>query len=80
MAKNNSRLYETFIMLGGSYLSASGKRIPDRINLMYSDAPLALSRDFTTVVAYVRDLKRAGMEALSEETILISVEQVYHQV
>lgn len=80
MAKNNSRLYETFIMLGGSYLSASGKRIPDRVNLMYSDAPLALSTDFTTVAACVRELKRAGMEALSEETILISVEQVYHQV
>ena len=66
--------------LEGSYLSASGKRIPDRINLLYSDAPLALSTDFTTVAAYVRELKRAGMEELSEETILISVEQVYHQV
>lgn len=66
--------------LEGSYLSTSGRRIPDRINLLYSDAPLALSTDFTIVAAYVRELKRAGMEELSEETILISVEQVYHQV
>lgn len=66
--------------LEGSYLSESGARVPDRINLIYSDAPLALSTDFSTVAAYVRELRRAGMEELSEETILISVEQVYHQV
>lgn len=66
--------------LDGSYLSTSGERVPDRINLLYSDAPLALSTDFSTVAAYVRELKRAGMEELSEETILISVGQVYHQV
>ena len=66
--------------LEGSYLSTSGDRIPDRINLLYSDAPLALSTDFANVAAYVRELKCAAMEELSEETILISVEQVYHQV
>lgn len=66
--------------LEGSYLSASGKRIPDRINLLYSDAPLALSTDFSSVAAYVRELRRAAMEGLSEETVLISVEQVYHEV
>lgn len=66
--------------LEGSYLSESGERIPDRINLLYSDAPLALSTDFSSVAAYVRELKRAAMEELSEEAVLISVEQVYHQV
>jgi len=66
--------------LEGSYLSASGERIPDQVNLLYSDAPLALSTDFATVAAYVRELKSAAMEALSEETVLISVEQVYHAV
>lgn len=66
--------------LEGSYLSTAGERIPDRVNLLYSDAPLALSTDFTSVAAYVRELERAGMEELSEETILISVQQVYHQV
>ena len=66
--------------LEGSYLSASGKRIPDRINVLYSDAPLALSTNFGSVAAYVGELKRAAMEALSEESVLISVEQVYHAV
>jgi hypothetical protein len=66
--------------LEGSYLSESGERIPDRINLLYSDAPLALSTDFASVAAYVRELKSAAMDALSEEAVLISVEQVYHEV
>ncbi len=66
--------------LEGSYLSESGERIPDRVNLLYSDAPLALSTNFDRLAAYVRELRDAAMEALSEEAVLISVEQVYHAV
>jgi hypothetical protein len=66
--------------LEGSYLSQLGERIPDRINLLYSDAPLALSSDFDTLASYLHELKRAATEALSEEAVLISVEQVYHVV
>jgi hypothetical protein len=66
--------------LQGSYLSMAGELIPDRINLLYSDAPLALSTNFDGLAAYVGELKRAAMEALSEEAVLISVEQVYHAV
>ena len=66
--------------LEGSYLSEAGERIPDRINLLYSDAPVALSTNFDTLAAYVRELKSAALEALSEEAVLISVEQVYHAV
>jgi hypothetical protein len=60
-------------------LSASGERISDRISVLYSDAPLALSTDFVSIAAYVRELKHAAMDALPEETVLISVEQVYHE-
>jgi hypothetical protein len=66
--------------LEGSYLSEFGKRIPDRINLLYSDAPLALSTEFVSIAAYVRELISAVLEALPEEAVLISVEQVYHAV
>jgi hypothetical protein len=66
--------------LQGSYLSQFGSRIPDQINLIYSDAPLALSTDFAVVAGYVRELKRAAIEALAEETIMVTVEQVYHSV
>ncbi len=53
--------------LEGSYLSDSGDRIPDRINLIFSDVPLALSTNFDSVARYVGELKHAAMEALSEE-------------
>jgi hypothetical protein len=65
--------------LEGNHLSQSGERIPDRINLLYSDAPLPLSTNFDSLAAYVQELKCAT-DALSEEAILISVEQVYHAV
>ena len=66
--------------LEGNYLSEAGERISDRINLHYSDAPVALSTNFDSLAVYVRELKSAALEALSEETVLISVEQVYHAV
>ena len=64
----------------GSYLSILGNRIPDRINLVYFDAPLALSIDFAIVAAYSRELKEVVIEALTEEEVMIAVEQVYHAV
>jgi hypothetical protein len=48
--------------------------------VLYSDAPLALSTNFDSLAAYVGELRRAAMVALSEESVLISVEQVYHAV
>lgn len=51
--------------LEDSYLSESGERIPDRINLLYSDAPLALSTNFDSLAGYVGELRRAAMEAHS---------------
>jgi hypothetical protein len=64
----------------GRYLSKAGQVVPDRINVVYSDTPLALSTNFEHLAAYVGELKNAAGEALSEETILISVLQVYHSV
>jgi hypothetical protein len=66
--------------LEGSYLSEVGDRIPDRINLIYSDMPLSLSTNFDTVAGYVGKLKGAAIEALAEEAVLISVAKVYHAV
>jgi hypothetical protein len=66
--------------LEGSYLSALGMRISDRINIIYSDLPLILSTDFRILGVYVRALQRAAMNALTEESVLISVEQIYHSI
>jgi hypothetical protein len=64
----------------GNYLSNSGVRIPDRISVVYTDAPIAFSTEFAVVAAYSRKLKEAVVEALAEEAVMISVEQVYHSV
>ena len=66
--------------LDGNYLSKFGQIIPDRINLIYTDLPLALSTNFESVARYADELKQAAVEALSEEAILVAVTQVYHAV
>jgi hypothetical protein len=44
----------------GSYLSASGERTPDQVNLLYSDAPLALSTDFPFLGGLRAGAKKRG--------------------
>ena len=66
--------------LEGCYLSQFGHRIFDRINLVYSDVPLALSIEAATVAGYVGEVKRAATEALAEEVVLVTVSRVYHSV
>jgi hypothetical protein len=38
--------------LDGSYLSRAGVTTPDRINLIYTDLPVALSTNFDTAARY----------------------------
>ena len=66
--------------LDGFYLSDAGKKIPDRVNVIYTDLPLAFSTNFPIVARYADELKRAAIEALDEETVLVTVTQVYHAV
>lgn len=66
--------------LDGSYLSQFGGYIPDRINLIYTDAPLALSVDFAVVARYAHELKRVAFDKLREEAVMVAVEQTYHVV
>lgn len=66
--------------LEGSYLSQLGKHIPDQVNLIYSDVSLALSTNSAVVARYAAHLKRAATEALDEEVVLVTVEQIYHMV
>lgn len=64
--------------LDGSYLSRAGVKTPDRINLMYTDLPLALSTNLESLARYADELKEAALEALTEEAVLIVVIQIYH--
>ena len=64
----------------GNYLSNAGAQIQDRINLIYTDLPLALSTSFGVVARYAGELKEAACKDLAEEAILVVVTQVYHAV
>jgi hypothetical protein len=66
--------------LEGSYLSKLGAKVPDCINLIYADLPLALTTNFDRVARYTGQLREVSLEALSEESMLIAVTQVYHAV
>jgi hypothetical protein len=66
--------------LEGSYLARAGTKTPDRISLIYTDLPLALSTNFKSTARYADELKQAASEALAEETVLVSVGQIYHAV
>ena len=66
--------------LDGSYLSRAGIKTPDRINLIYTDIPMAFSTNFELVAAYTGELKRSAFESLSEEAVLVAVTQVYHTI
>ena len=66
--------------LDGNYLSRAGVKTPDRINLIYTDLPLALSTNFESVARYAGELKQAAAEALSEEAVLVVIIQVHHAV
>jgi hypothetical protein len=66
--------------LDGNYLSGAGLKTPDRINLIYTDLPVALSTNFESAARYAYELKRAAFDALAEETVLVAVGQIYHAV
>jgi len=47
---------------------------------IYTDLPLALSTNFKTTARYADELKETASEVLAEETVLVSVGQIYHVV
>jgi hypothetical protein len=63
----------------GKYRSASGSIVPDRINVLFTDAPLRLREDRRHIERYARGLQDAVAQALGEEeAILVAVHRVLH--
>lgn len=65
--------------LEGSYLSQSGEKVPDRINMIYTDIPLTLESQLKLISRYTDALRRVTHQALNEEAILVVIFDVYHQ-
>jgi hypothetical protein len=64
--------------LAGSYLSRSGIRVQDRVNLIYTDTTISFGENMLRLSRYTDRLKKAAFEALEEETILVVALKVYH--
>lgn len=62
----------------GIYLSVVGRVIEDRVNLVYTDAPLSFKRHRATIERYAAELKEATLEDLEEEAVLVVVHAIFH--
>ena len=63
----------------GKYRSASGSIIPDKINVLFADAPLHPEEDRRIIERYAQGLQEAVALALGEEeAILVAVHPVSH--
>jgi hypothetical protein len=64
--------------LDGRYLSQAGVKTADRINLIYTDLPVAFSISFENAARYANELTQAAFDALDEERVLVTVAPIYH--
>jgi hypothetical protein len=64
--------------LHGSYLSAAGFPIVDRINVIYTDASIPFELDVGLISRYTDKVRQTAFEALQEEAVLVVAHKVYH--
>jgi hypothetical protein len=63
----------------GKYRSSSGVILPDKVNVLFTDAPFRWEDDRRVIERYVREIQDAVEQALEkEESILIAVHPVFH--
>ena len=63
----------------GKYRSASGSIVPDKVNVLFTDAPLRLREDRRLIERYAQGLQDAVAQALGEEeAILVAVHPILH--
>ena len=69
----------TEVMASGKYRAFDGLILSDKINILFSDAPLLWERDRLALAQYIDWMKDAVQRALErEEVMLISVYPVCH--
>ena len=69
----------TVASTSGKYRSDSGVILPDRIDILFTDAPFQWEKDRDVIERYAGGLREVIEQALKdEEAILISVYPVYH--
>lgn len=64
--------------LEGKYLSRLGIIMRDRVNVVYTDTPFAMSTHLQQLSVFADELRDAAFAALEEESILVVVYPVFH--
>ena len=64
----------------GLYLRSGEKPEEDKITLIYADMPFGLDENFEAVSEYADAIREAATEALPEQSILVTVSEVYHSL
>lgn len=62
----------------GRYLSDSGEKTTEKMNVVYVDLPLEFGTYCLEISAYLDAIKQAAHDALAEESILVTVRTIYH--
>ncbi|MDQ4121826.1 MAG: hypothetical protein M3209_10320 [Acidobacteriota bacterium] len=62
----------------GRYLSDSGEKEVEKMNLIYTDLPLNLSEYQNEIAVYLDEVKDAAHEVLDEESILVTARVIFH--
>lgn len=66
--------------LKGLYLNAKAAREEDTVTRIYSDIPLDIDEHWGSISEYAAAIREAAAEALPEESILVTVESIFHSV
>jgi hypothetical protein len=64
----------------GLYLRSGEKPEEDRITRIYADMPFGIDEHLEVVSEYTDAIREAAAEALPEQSILVTVEEVYHSL
>lgn len=63
----------------GKYRSTAGSILPDKINILFTDAPFSWEKDRLLLEQYTTALQQVVQQVLAnEEAILIALYPVYH--
>lgn len=62
----------------GRFLSETGAKEIESMNLVYTDMPLSLSEYRNEISSYLDEISAAAHEVLTEEAILVTVRTIFH--
>ena len=64
----------------GLYLSRLGQMVPDRVNLLFTDADVPFDANLAIVSYYTDCLRAIAFDALNEEAVLVVAYKVHHSI